>query len=140
MLFLTRNYKHYPISVICSLFFCFIYSLLLKLVACYTIKENNNKEKSFCRGKLPFCRFAGVNYHSAVENWEKPILPRPFFFLLAQITSLPALIEENLFCIGMFLSSLKIRIARVQGLLLISNKKWPLSPKITSMAFKYKLA
>ena len=23
--------------------------------SCYTIKENNNKEKPFCSGKSPFC-------------------------------------------------------------------------------------
>ena len=31
-------------------------SVLFATEAGYTIKENNNKEKSFCRVKLPFCR------------------------------------------------------------------------------------
>ena len=31
-------------------------SVLFATETCYPIKENNNKEKSFCRGKLPFCR------------------------------------------------------------------------------------
>ena len=30
-------------------------SALLATEACYTIKENNSKEKSFGRNKLPFC-------------------------------------------------------------------------------------
>lgn len=29
--------------------------VLLATEACYTIQENNNKEKSFSRGALPFC-------------------------------------------------------------------------------------
>lgn len=83
------------ISTILSVLFVvfFLFYLQLAIEACYTIKENN-KEKSFCRGKLPFCRFAGVNYHSAGENREEPIFPR-HFLLLAQITRLSALIEET---------------------------------------------
>ena len=67
------------------------------LWACYMIKGNNNKEKSFCRGKLPFCWhklpfcqwklnlfwvgifFAGANYNFADAHWEKPILSQHFF-------------------------------------------------------------
>ena len=40
-------------------------SVLFATEACYTIKENNSKEKPFCRGKLPF---ADVNHHFADEN------------------------------------------------------------------------
>ena len=43
MLLLMRKYKHYAI-------------VLLATEACYTIKENDNKEKSFCQEKLPFCQ------------------------------------------------------------------------------------
>ena len=73
-------------------------SVLSATEACYGIKEiNNNKEKSFCRGKLPFCRlklpfywrklrktyfrwhfFTGTNYHFADANSEKPTLHRHF--------------------------------------------------------------
>ena len=31
-------------------------SVLFAIEACYTIQEDNNKEKSFCPGKLPFCQ------------------------------------------------------------------------------------
>ena len=37
-----RKYKHYPIRFATE--------------DCYSIKENNNKEKSFCQGKLSLCR------------------------------------------------------------------------------------
>ena len=31
-------------------------SVLFETEVCSTIKENTNEEKSFCRGKLPFCQ------------------------------------------------------------------------------------
>ena len=72
-------------------------SVLFATEACYTIKENN-KEKSFCWGKLPFywrklpfCWqklrksyfvlaffFADPNYHFPDANWEKPIIQQHF--------------------------------------------------------------
>ena len=67
--------------------------------ACYGIKEiNNNKEKSFCRGKLPFCRLKLPFY------WRK--LRKTIFvgiFLPARITILPTQIEKSLLYIGIFL-------------------------------------
>ena len=40
-------------------------SVLFATESCYMIKENNNKEKSFYRAKIPFCQ---LNYHFAGEN------------------------------------------------------------------------
>ena len=72
-------------------------SILLATEARYVIKENNNREKSFYRGKLPLCR------RKLPFCWRK--LRKAyfasaffFFFLPAQITILPKQIEKSLFC------------------------------------------
>ena len=66
-------------------------SVLFATEACYTIKENNNKEKLLYQPKLPFYWrklikayfataffFAGANYHFSHANWEKLILRRHY--------------------------------------------------------------
>ena len=60
-------------------------SVFFAAEACYTIKENNNKEKSFCQRKLPF-------------YWRK--LRKAYF---ATTFFLPAQIEKSLFCLGIIL-------------------------------------
>ena len=65
VLFLMRKYKHYAIRFATE--------------DCYSIKENNNKEKfcqgklSFCRRKLPFCwqKLRKAYFASAFFCWQK---------------------------------------------------------------------
>ena len=66
-------------------------SVLFATETCYTIKENNNREKLFCRGKLPFLLvkiekrlfcistlFACAIFHFDDTTWETAILRRHF--------------------------------------------------------------
>ena len=50
---------------------------LVATEACYTIKENNNKEKLFCWGKLPFCPH---KLPFAVKNWKLFYIAFFFFY------------------------------------------------------------
>ena len=68
--------------------------------ACYAIKENN-KNKSFCRGKLPFCE-------RKLTFWWRKLRKAYFaaaFSLPVKITILPTQIEKS--------QGKKIWIARV---------------------------
>ena len=64
----------------------------------YTIKENN-KEKSFCRGKLPFCR------RKLPFSWWK--LRKAYFglafFWRRKLPFCRCKLRKNLFCVGIFL-------------------------------------
>ena len=85
VLFLMRKYKHY--------------ALRFTIEDCYTVKENNSKEKSFCQGELPFWKC------KLLFCWQK--LRKTYFasafFWQAQIAILLMQIEKNLFYIDIFL-------------------------------------
>ena len=71
-------------------------SVSFETEVCPTIKENTNEEKSFCRGKLPFCQ------RKLLFHWRK--LRKAYF---ASALFLPARIEKSLFCLDTVLASQK---------------------------------
>ena len=73
-------------------------SVLFATETCSTIKENNTKEKLFCRGKLPFC------WHKSsfcCENWEKLILYQ-YFFCQHKLQFCLHTSRKTYFCIDIF--------------------------------------
>ena len=70
--------------------------VLFETEVCSTIKENSYEEKSFCRGKLPFCQ------RKLLFHWRK--LRKVYF---ASALFLPAQIEKSLFSVDIVLVSQK---------------------------------
>ena len=80
-------------------------SVLFETEVCSTIKENTNEEKSFCRGKLPFCQ------RKLLFHWRK--LRKAYF---ASALFLPAQIEKSLFCLDIVLASQKKKKFELLGM------------------------
>ena len=64
-------------------------SVLFATKSCYLTKENNNKEKSYCLGKLPLCRRKLPFCWQELRKVYFALAFIYFFFSQSQITILP---------------------------------------------------